>query len=172
MVQILKSKEERRPLFQFGSKEVGYAAAFGGLGFAMRALGIWVPVFGPWGAEPRDVLNFVGPAFSGPFIGAYIQGFIDGLASGIPDFWLLGFWTLIAGLSFNYLKRPWYYLGLCFDLYVFIPLAWGWYAEFLGILSFWAMLVPIFITNIVYLPVIVIVVEVLRKYGKGLRRYL
>jgi hypothetical protein len=172
MVQIFKTKEERRPLFQFTSKEVGYAAAFGGLGFAMRALGIWVPVMGPWGAEPRDIINFVGPAFSGPLIGAYIQGFIDGLASGIPDFWLVGFWCLFAGLAFNYFKRPWYYLALCFDLFIFIPLAWGTYMQVLGLMPFAVGLIPIFITDIVYLPVIIVVVEVLRKYGRTLRRYL
>ena len=170
MVSFLKTKEERGPLWKFGSVQIGYAAAFGGLGFALRALGIGVPIAPGMLMDPRDVAAIVGSGFAGP-IGAIIVGVLCALPSAVFAVQLYVPLTIGLAIMYHYLKHPWYYVGLA----VFLLVAWNgwgstWYVIWGFIPNFTVAYLANLITTVVYLPSAIIVIEALRKYSPTAKR--
>ena len=107
MVEIFKSKEEKVPFWQFTSRQVGVAAAFGGLGFAARSLGLSIPLGGTHMWDPRIISEGVGAALAGP-AGAIVIGILDGLP-GVPPTVNIPYAltkALVVAIFFRYLKFP------------------------------------------------------------------
>jgi hypothetical protein len=162
--------KDRRGIFRFSSREVGYAAAFGGLAFAFRALGIIIPIGGPLTADPRDLMQLIGPAFGGPIAGIAI-GLLGALPSGLPmlDIPISPVICFLVGLSFRALKRPWYYLALPFILALWTFLT-GLDLDVLGIMPFWPAVATVVPVMLVYFPIVVFFIEMLRRYSGNMRR--
>jgi len=76
----------RKPLLT--SNQIGLAAAFGGAGFAFRALGIAVPMVPPLTMDPGALMPCLAGMCGGPIVGI-IVGICRGIPSGTPavDLW-------------------------------------------------------------------------------------
>lgn len=72
---------ERKPFLT--ARQVGLVAAFGGLGFAWRALGLVIPLYPPYVLDIREVVNILGAVAGGPYVGIAI-GILLALPSGVP----------------------------------------------------------------------------------------
>lgn len=171
---LFKDPDTRYPVWRFGSREIGFAAAFGGLGFALRAAGVIIPVFATINIDPRDLAALIGPALGGPIAGIII-GVLCGAASALPvvdvtaDV-LLGF---AQGLVFRYLRHPFYYLGLAFNQFVLWPLSYAiLLGPVLGVMPFKAAIVVVELINLVYFPIAIFLIELLRKYNPTMRKLL
>jgi len=170
-MRILKTKEERGSLLAFGSVQIGYAAAFGGLVFALRALGIGVPI-GPGGMlmDPRDIISIVGPGFSG-LIGSIIISILAALPSAVFCVQVYVPLGILWALMFHYLRHPWYYVTLVIGILTAWTASWAFWEMVWGYMPFWVGVTTTFIGNdIVYIPACIIVIEVLRKYSPTAKR--
>lgn len=78
--------ETRRPILN--SQQIGLAAAFGGAGFAFRALGLAIPVVPPLVIDPGALMPILAGMAGGPIVGALV-GLARGIPSGTPiiDLW-------------------------------------------------------------------------------------
>lgn len=96
--QTGRSQETRKPLLT--SWQIGLAAAFGGAGFAFRALGLAVPVVPPLVMDPGALMPILAGMAGGPLVGA-IVGVARGIPSGTPivDLWAQPvkgiYWSLV-----------------------------------------------------------------------------
>jgi len=79
-------KPPRRPLMT--ARQVGMVAAFGGMGFAWRALGLVIPLTPPYVLDIRETVIMLAAFAGGPYVGI-ASGFLMGLPSAIPvmDIW-------------------------------------------------------------------------------------
>ncbi|MFQ6126297.1 MAG: hypothetical protein ACE5R6_17065 [Candidatus Heimdallarchaeota archaeon] len=73
--------EYRRPWLT--SRQVGMIAAFGGLGFAWRALGLVIPLVPPFLLDIRETINVIAAFAGGPFVAIGV-GILVGLPSAVP----------------------------------------------------------------------------------------
>ena len=73
--------EYRRPLLS--SRQIGMIAAFGGLGFAWRALGLVIPLVPPFLLDIRETINAIAAFAGGPFVAIGV-GILIGLPSAVP----------------------------------------------------------------------------------------
>lgn len=73
--------EYRRPLLS--SRQIGMIAAFGGLGFAWRALGLVIPLVPPYLLDIRETINVIAAFAGGPFVAIGV-GILIGLPSSVP----------------------------------------------------------------------------------------
>ena len=167
---IFKTKEERGSLWKFGSVQIGYAAAFGGLGFALRALGIGVPIAAGVLIDPRDVVSIIGPGFAGP-IGAIIIGTLCALPSAVFCVQVYVPLSILWALIFHYFKHPWYYVPLVAGLLV----VWNWYwavwFQIWGFLpEFWTAFIVSMTGTLLYIPASIVLIEVLRRYSPTAKR--
>lgn len=82
-MRVIKITEEeyRRPLLT--SRQVGMIAAFGGLGFAWRALGLVIPLFPPYVLDIRETINVIAAFAGGPYVALGV-GILIGLPSSVP----------------------------------------------------------------------------------------
>lgn len=74
----MEGYSERRPLLT--SQQIGLAAAFGGAGFAFRALGLAIPLVPPLVMDPGALMPILAGMAGGPIVGAIV-----GVARGIPS---------------------------------------------------------------------------------------
>jgi len=168
---LLRKKEDAYPLWGFGSREIGITAAFGGLAFAMRALGIVIPVGAVINIDPRDLLWILGSALGGPISGLVI-GILCGIPSGLPvgdivHYALVGF---LIGLAFRTIGRAWYYAALAILLLVWDAIVSLIYGPIFQYLTFGACMVSMLTITAVYFPLVIIVIEVLRRYSPAMRK--
>ncbi len=73
--------EYRRPLLS--SRQVGMIAAFGGLGFAWRALGLVIPLVPPYLLDIRETILVISAFAGGPYVAIGV-GILIGLPSSVP----------------------------------------------------------------------------------------
>jgi hypothetical protein len=80
---VIKITEEkyRRPLLT--SRQVAMIAAFGGLGFAWRALGLIIPLYPPYVLDIRESINVIAAFAGGPWVAIGV-GILIGLPSSVP----------------------------------------------------------------------------------------
>jgi hypothetical protein len=167
---IFKTKEERGSIWAFGSIQIGYAAAFGGLAFALRALGIGIPIAPGMLMDARDVVAIVGPAFSG-LIGAVIIGILAALPSAVFSVQCYVPLCVMHSLVFRYLKWPWYHVINSILLVTVYPTWWAiWYQIFGFIPNFWVAFAANLIADVVYIPSNIILIEILRRYSPTAKR--
>jgi hypothetical protein len=167
---ILKTKEERGPLWKFGSVQIGYAAAFGGLGFALRALGIGIPIAPGMLMDPRDVVSIIGPGFAGP-IGAIIIGILCALPSAVFCVQVYVPMSIIFALIFHYFKHPWYFVPMAGWMLTFYNAYWAWWYQIWGFIPvFWIAFLASFTLTVVYIPACILLIEILRRYSPTAKR--
>jgi len=70
-------------------------AAFGGLGFAWRALGLVIPLVPPFLLDIRETINFIAAFAGGPFVAIGV-GILIGLPSAVPFCDVI--WYPVSGL--------------------------------------------------------------------------
>lgn len=147
----------KRPLLT--ARQVGMIAAFGGLGFTWRALGLVIPLFPPFLLDIRETILVIAAFAGGPYV-AIGTGILIGLPSAVPMcdvvyYPLLGIFTcLVAKTVFKH-RRSWGYVLLvpviavaeAIVLAIFVWIL----AYVLRLVSFWPELVASFgITYWVY----------------------
>jgi hypothetical protein len=83
---MAEEKSQRRPFLT--ARQVGMVAAFGGMGFAWRALGLVIPLYPPFVLDIRETVIVLAAFAGGPYVGI-ASGFLMGLPSAIPlaDIW-------------------------------------------------------------------------------------
>jgi len=169
-MRIFKSKEERGSLWAFGSIQIGYAAAFGGLAFALRALGVGVPIAPGMLMDARDVVSIIGPGFSG-LIGSIIIGILAALPSAVFSVQCYVPLCLVWALVFYYFRHPWYHVVNTILLLTWWNWWWAvWYQIFGFIPEFWVAFFSSAIGAVVYIPTNIILIEVLRRYSPTAKR--
>jgi len=169
-MRIFKSKEERGSLWSFGSIQIGYAAAFGGLAFAMRALGVGVPIAPGMLMDARDVVSIIGPGFSG-LIGSIIIGILAALPSAVFSVQIYVPLCLMWALVFYFFRHPWYHVVNTILLLTVWNVNWAvWYQIFGFIPEFWVAFIASLTGAVVYIPTNIILIEVLRKYSPTAKR--
>lgn len=135
-----KIESERRPLLS--ARQVGIAAAFGGVALALVLAGITIPIPGtPVVTDPREIFTTTGASLTGP-IGGIVIGILAGIAEpGIPLASLLA--HIIGGI----------YNGLLYK-----NLSWRFKNNRLAYLALWALqvliyyfvvVVPLFVVGLV-----------------------
>ena len=106
------SEEYRRPLLT--ARQVGIVAAFGGLGFAWRALGLVIPLIPPWVMDVRYTLLAIASFAGGPYVGIAC-GILYCIPSPLPfmlDFPQAGvLYASIAYTVWNH-RKSWGYVVL------------------------------------------------------------
>jgi hypothetical protein len=169
-MRVFKTKEERGSLWAFGSIQIGYSAAFGGLAFALRALGIGIPIAPGMLMDARDVVSIVGPGFSG-LIGAIIIGILAALPSAVFSVQCYVPLCLMWALVFYYLKWPWYHVVNTVLLLTVWNVWWAWWYIIFGFIpEFWVGFVSSLIGAVVYIPSNIVLIEVLRRYSPTAKR--
>jgi hypothetical protein len=168
---LLRKREDAYPIWQFGAREIGITAAFGGLAFATRALGIVIPVGAVINIDPRDLFWILGSALGGPISGLVI-GILSGIPSGLPvgdivHYALVGF---LIGLAFRTVGRPWYHVALAILLLIWDAVVSLIYGPIFQYLTFGACMVSMLTITAVYFPIAVIVIEVIRRYAPAIRK--
>jgi len=132
--------ERKRRRVLLSSRQVGIVAAFGGLGFAYIALGLYIPLAGPWIVDLREPLTVLTGMVGGPWVGL-MTGFLCIVGSPwpmgeAPYYMVLGFLTGVVSKKIWALSgwRRWVTLIIClfvFEYLVFLWPAW-WWNTFLG----------------------------------------
>lgn len=108
MAQPQPAARERRSLLT--ARQVGMIAAFGGLGFAWRALGLVIPLYPPFVLDIRETVNILAAFAGGPYV-AIGTGLLIGLPSAIPLNDIL--YYPITGILFClFAKKIWQLKGL------------------------------------------------------------
>lgn len=97
-----KIVSERKPLLS--ARQVGIAAAFGGIALALVLAGITIPIPGtPVVTDPREIFTTIGASLTGPF-GGIVIGILAGIAEpGIPLASLLA--HIIGGIYSGYVYK-------------------------------------------------------------------
>ncbi|MFQ6080505.1 MAG: hypothetical protein ACE5OW_02420 [Candidatus Bathyarchaeia archaeon] len=156
-------KPPRKPFLT--ARQVGMVAAFGGMGFAWRALGLVIPLTPPYVLDIRETVIMLAAFAGGPYVGI-ASGFLMGLPSAIPvvDTW---YYPLMALVLCTVTKTAWNLVkggksALAYVLLIVVIavaeaiamlLAALQISEYgLGIVSFWPFLVASFVggTYVVY----------------------
>jgi len=81
VIKITEKESYRRPLLT--SRQVAMIAAFGGLGFAWRALGLVIPLYPPYVLDIRESINVIAAFAGGPWVAVGV-GILIGLPSSVP----------------------------------------------------------------------------------------
>lgn len=97
-----KIVSERKPLLT--ARQVGVAAAFGGIALALVLAGVTIPIPGtPVVTDPREIFTTIGASLTGP-IGGIVIGILAGIAEpGIPLASLLA--HIIGGIYCGYVYK-------------------------------------------------------------------
>ena len=97
-----KIVSERKPLLT--ARQVGVAAAFGGIALALVLAGVTIPIPGtPVVTDPREIFTTIGASLTGPF-GGIVIGILAGIAEpGIPLASLLA--HIIGGIYCGYVYK-------------------------------------------------------------------
>jgi len=97
-----KIVSERKPLLT--ARQVGVAAAFGGIALALVLAGVTIPIPGtPVVTDPREIFTTIGASLTGP-IGGIVIGILAGIAEpGIPLASLLA--HIIGGIYSGYVYK-------------------------------------------------------------------
>ena len=97
-----KIVSERKPLRS--ARQVGIAAAFGGIALALVLAGVTIPIPGtPVVTDPREIFTTIGASLTGP-IGGIVIGILAGIAEpGIPLASLLA--HIIGGIYSGYVYK-------------------------------------------------------------------
>ncbi|MEM3703473.1 MAG: hypothetical protein QXX79_03510 [Candidatus Bathyarchaeia archaeon] len=152
---MTEEKTQRRPFLT--ARQVGMVAAFGGMGFAWRALGLVIPLYPPFVLDIRETVIILAAFAGGPYVGI-VSGFLMGLPSAIPlmDIW---YYPGIALTVCAVTKRAWKFIqngksalgyGLLIVTIIFAEAFWGTLANLfiseygLGLVSFWPEQVAFF----------------------------
>lgn len=92
----------RKPLLT--ARQVGVAAAFGGVALALVLAGITIPIPGtPVVTDPREIFTTIGASLTGP-VGGIVIGILAGIAEpGIPLASLLA--HIIGGIYIGYIYK-------------------------------------------------------------------
>lgn len=90
---------DKKPLLS--ARQVGVAAAFGGVALALVLAGVTIPIPGtPVVTDPREIFTTIGAAMTGP-VGGIVIGILAGIAEpGIPLASLLA--HIIGGIFIGY----------------------------------------------------------------------
>lgn len=99
---------ERRSLLT--ARQVGLIAAFGGLGFAWRALGLVIPLYPPFVLDIRETAIILAAFAGGPWVGI-CTGLLIGLPSAIPLNDIL-YYPAIAVVFCLFVKKIWQFKGI------------------------------------------------------------
>jgi len=93
---------DRKPLLS--ARQVGVAAAFGGIALALVLAGVTIPIPGtPVVTDPREIFTTIGASLTGP-IGGIVIGILAGIAEpGIPLASLLA--HIIGGVYSGYVYK-------------------------------------------------------------------
>jgi hypothetical protein len=170
MGKILLSKEERIPPTEFRSMEIGVTAVLGGLGFAFKAMGLVIPILGPFVVEPKDVCVILSGMLGGPIVCA-IVGVVSSLASPWPFIsWVFAIPIIIFGFIHRYFRRPWYHIADAGG-YLF---CWLWWIFILSPLAGISLEVAPFVTGLwlIYYPITLVLLEIFYRFSPMFRRYL
>jgi len=140
----------RRPLLT--ARQVGMIAAFGGLGFTWRALGLVIPLFPPFLLDIRETINVIAAFAGGPYVAIGV-GILIGLPSAVPMcdviyYPLIGLITCLVAKTVYAHRRSWGYILLAITLIAAEALAltifiWE-LAYVLRLVSFWPEMVASF----------------------------
>lgn len=168
---MTRTAQERIPLWRFTSTEVGLVAAFGGMAFAFKAMGIVIPIAGSNVWEPKDICTFMAAVLGGP-----VTGLLVGLIGAIPSPWahLSGIWALpvvLVGFVQRYFS-PRKNAVAYYTMQTIAMVAWWLLASaawvVLGVMPLWVSLVSQGIISLSYIPVLIFLTEVLRHYSSYL----
>ncbi|MCR4398238.1 MAG: hypothetical protein NUV93_04670 [Firmicutes bacterium] len=99
---------ERRSLLT--ARQVGLIAAFGGLGFAWRALGLVIPLYPPFVLDIRETAIVLAAFAGGPWVGL-CTGILIGLPSAIPVMDII-YYPAIALTFCLFVKKIWQLKGI------------------------------------------------------------
>jgi hypothetical protein len=93
---------DRKPLLS--ARQIGIAAAFGGVALALVLAGVTIPIPGtPVVTDPREIFTTIGASLTGP-IGGIVIGILAGIAEpGIPLASLLA--HIIGGIYSGYVYK-------------------------------------------------------------------
>jgi len=165
--------KEKKNIWKFTSTEVGIAAAFGGLGFAGRVLGLVIPIAAGFMIDMRDIANIVVPTMGGPMAGI-IVGILSGLPSSLPIAEMATHIPngIIIGLLFRSLKRPYYYLAWVIGYTFQVLSVTFWVSIVLGFVPWQLELWLAFMSAAISCPVNLILVEYLRRSSPAIKRML
>lgn len=110
--------EEKRLLLT--ARQVGMIAAFGGLGFAWRALGLVIPLYPPFLLDIRETVIVLAAFAGGPYVGIG-TGILIGLPSAIPMMDIV-YYPGIAVLFCLFVKKIWQLKGLARHLLLIVSI--------------------------------------------------
>jgi hypothetical protein len=123
---MVAAKAERRPFLT--ARQVGMVAAFGGMGFAWRALGLVIPLYPPFVLDIRETVIILAAFAGGPYVGV-VSGFLMGLPSAIP------------------LMDIWYYPGIALTVCAVTKQAWKFIKTGKSVLGYAILIVTIIIAE-------------------------
>jgi len=137
-------KPPRRPFLT--ARQVGMVAAFGGMGFAWRALGLVIPLTPPFVLDIRETVCVLAAFAGGPYVGI-ASGFLMGLPSAIP------------------VMDTWYYPGIALLVCSVTKPAWKLIKEGKAALGYGLLIVMIIIAEAIFSILANLLIS---EYGLGL----
>lgn len=139
-----KAPPKRRPLLS--ARQVGMVAAFGGMGFAWRALGLIIPLYPPFVLDIRETVLVLAAFAGGPYV-AIVSGFLMGLPSAIP------------------VGDTWYYPLLGLSVCAVAKRTWRWIREGKTILGYLVLAITLIVAEAVWGSLYILLIS---EYGLGL----
>ena len=137
-------KPPRKPFLT--ARQVGMVAAFGGMGFAWRALGLVIPLTPPFVLDIRETVIMLAAFAGGPYVGI-ASGFLMGLPSAIP------------------IMDTWYYPGMALCLCAVTKTAWKLIKQGRSALAYTLLIVIIIIAEAIFGTLANLLIS---EYGLGL----